>query len=185
MKCAIFLAEGFEECEALITVDMFRRADLKIDMISTQQTPEVIGAHDICVRADKTLAKMDQNEYAVLILPGGKVGKENLEKDPAVLTAIRKQVQADRLLGAICAAPAILGHMGLLQNKKYTCFPTFDEAAFGGEYQETAAVQDGKLITGRGMGVAMAFAYLLLKNIVDPATLAQAAYGMQYSAPKF
>lgn len=184
MKSAIFLANGFEECEALITVDIFRRADLVVDMISIQQAREVCGSHGIHIMADKTLPEMDQKEYDVLLLPGGKVGKENLENNPDVKEAIITQVQSDRWLGAICAAPAILGHMGLLKGKKYTCFPTFDEAAFGGTYQEIAAAQDGKLVTGRGMGATMAFAYLLLKNFVDSAVLKQVAYGMQYSITK-
>ncbi len=180
MRCALLLAEGFEECEALIPVDMFRRAGLTIDMVSIGENPTVCGSHGIRITADKMLAQIDQSGYDVLLLPGGKAGKENLEKNRAVKEMILAQVQADRWLGAICAAPAILGHLGLLKGKKYTCFPTFDEEAFNGAYQDVPAVQDGKLVTGRGMGAAMAFAYLLLENLTDAKTLRQVTYGMQY-----
>ena len=180
MKCAIFLAEGFEDCEALITVDMMRRAKVEIDTVSITDRPEVLSSHRVLIRADKVWAEIRPEDYDVLILPGGKLGTQNLEAFEPVKEAFRKHFEAGRLTCAICAAPSILGHMGLLAGRRYTCFPEFADASYQGEYEMEMAVKDGCLITGRGMGATIEFARLILKQLVDAETMAHLEYGMQY-----
>ena len=146
MKFAIFLADGFETCEGLITVDMLRRAALSIDTISMNETLEVTTSHGIRLQADRLFCDFDAEEYDVLIMPGGKLGTVNLEANERLKAIFKAHLESGALTCAICAAPSILGHMGLLKGRKYTCFPSFNEDAFGGEYQNELAVTDGNLI---------------------------------------
>ncbi|MBR3348678.1 MAG: DJ-1/PfpI family protein [Solobacterium sp.] len=180
MKCAIFLADGFETCEGLITVDMLRRASLSIDTISMNETLEVKTSHGIRLFADRLFSDFEPEEYDVLIMPGGKLGTANLEACDRLKEIYRAHFESGALTCAICAAPSILGHMGLLKGKKYTCFPTFYEEAFEGEYQNELAVTDGNLITGRGMGATIEFARHILMKTVDQKTLDNVQYGIQY-----
>lgn len=180
MKCLIFLADGFEDCEAMITIDMLRRGGVTIDSVSVSDRIEVEASHGVTVKADRLLKDTDPAEYDVLILPGGKRGTANLEKNETVTEAVKKHTQAGKLMCAICAAPSILGHLGLLKGKKYTCFPSFADESFGGDYQMELAVKDGNIITGRGMGAAIEFARLILKELVSGETLKQVEYGIQY-----
>lgn len=179
IKAAIFLADGFEESEGLIVIDMFRRAGIKIDTISMNQEKEVHTSHQITMCADMLYAETDSASYDILILPGGKKGTQNLEACSSLKEAMKKHFDEGKLLCAICAAPSILGHMGLLKDKKYTCFPEFD-GNYGGEYQQELSVRDGNLITARGMGATIAFAHTILETIVDTKTIEKLEYGMQY-----
>ena len=180
MKCLIFLADGFEDCEALITVDMLRRAGIDIDTVTINETNEVTASHGVTMIADRTLKDTDPAAYVVLFLPGGKRGTMNLEADERVKASIRKHVDEGKLMCAICAAPSILGHMGILKRKKYTCFPSFRYDSYEGEYQMELAVTDGNIITGRGMGASIEFARQILKQLVDEKTLRRVEYGIQY-----
>ena len=180
MKCAIFLADGFETCEGLITVDLLRRANIEIDTISIKDANFVRSSHGIELLTDKIFSDIDPAEYDVLIMPGGKAGTANLEQFDALRDALKAHFEAGKLTCAICAAPSILGHMGLLKDRKYTCFPTFDDPSYGGSYQQVLAVRDGNLITGRGMGATIEFAREILKVLVDEETLKAVEYGIQY-----
>lgn len=180
MKCAIFLADGFETCEGLITIDMLRRASVTIDMISMNDTLEVTTSHGIRLFAEKLYSQISPADYDVLIMPGGKLGTANLESSESLKAAFRAHFEKGALTCAICAAPSILGHMGILEGRKYTCFPSFNEDGFNGDYQMELAVRDGNLITGRGMGATIEFARLIIKALCDEATLAKVEAGMQY-----
>ncbi len=179
-KCAIFLADGFETCEGLITVDLLRRASLDIDTVSMNESLTVTTSHGISLQADRVFSETDPKDYDVLIIPGGKQGTANLEASEELREAMRSHLESGKLTCAICAAPSILGHMGLLKGKKYTCFPTFDEAGFGGEYQMELAVTDGNLITGRGMGATIEFARHILMKTVSEEVLKSVQNGIQY-----
>lgn len=180
MKSAIFLADGFETCEALITVDMFHRAGQAIDMVSIKDTKEVITSQSIHVLAEKLYSEIDVKDYDVLILPGGKVGTDNLDHFEPLKKALREHFEEGKLTCAICAAPSVLGHLGILTGKKYTCFPGFESESYGGEYQLELAVQDENVITARGMGATIEFARTILKNIADETAMKKMEYGMQY-----
>lgn len=179
-RFALLMAEGFEDCEALITVDMLRRGRLSIDTVSWKKDKAVCSSHGVVVQTDLSREEADLSSYDVLILPGGKKGTANLEADDEWKKCIRKHMEAGKRTCAICAAPSILGHMGLLKGRKYTCFPDFDDPAFGGSYQMELAVEDGNLITGRGMGATIEFARLILKNYLDEQAMDKVEYGIQY-----
>lgn len=179
-KCAMFLADGFEECEGLITVDMLRRAGITIDTISMNETDEVLTSHKIRLHADRLFRDTDITGYDVLILPGGKLGTENLEKSEELKQYLVSWNQQGKLIAAICAAPSIFGHLGLLKEKHYTCFPDFYSADYEGIYEMELSVVDGNIITGRGMGATIEFARNLIKALCDEETLQKTEYGMQY-----
>ena len=179
MKAAIFLADGFEECEGLIPIDLLRRAGIEIDSVSVTKYMFVTGSRGVSVKTDKVWEEIDPSSYDVLILPGGKKGKENLEAFEPLKDALLEHWNAMKLTCAICAAPAILGHMGLLEGKDYTCFPDFNEDAFGGTWRDVPALKDGILITGRGMGCSIEFAREIIRTVA-PEKLASVEAGIQY-----
>ena len=180
MKAAIFMADGFETCEGLIVVDMFRRARVDIDLISMNETLAIMTSQRVEIKSEKLFRDINCEDYDILILPGGKVGTKNLESSEELKAALRRHFEEGKLTCAICAAPSIFGHMGLLKGKKYTCFPEFDEASFSGEYQQELAVKDGNLVTGRGMGATIEFAMTILRSVVDEKTMNRLMYGTQY-----
>lgn len=178
-KCAIFLADGFETCEGLITVDLLRRAKVTVDLISMNDTLTVTTSQSVVLQAEKLYSEVNPDEYDVLILPGGKVGTKNLEACDSLKEAVKKHFEEGKLTCAICAAPSIFGHLGMLEGKSYTCFPDFD-GEYGGSYQQELAVRDGNLITGRGMGATIEFARLILKQLISEEELKKVQHGMQY-----
>ncbi len=171
-KLAIFLADGFEEIEGLTVVDLCRRAGLPIDMISIKDSVDVMGSHKIPVRADLTMAQIDWDSYDVLILPGGKLGTDNLEACEELKQHVldfdrtgRETPSGQRpgkYLAAICAAPRIFGHMGLLKGRRATSYPTFESHLEGAIVRSAQVEHDGHIITGQGMGAATAFALELV-----------------------
>ena len=180
MKCAIFLAKGFEDCEAMITIDMLRRAGVPVDTVSITDDLPVCASHGVTVLADRCWKDIQPESYDVLILPGGKVGTENLEAFTPLMDALKNHFDQGKLTCAICAAPSILGHLGMLKGKHYTCFPSFASDAYKGEYEMELAVEDGNVITGRGMGATIEFARKIIRRLTDETTMQKLEYGMQY-----
>lgn len=178
-KCAIFLADGFETCEGLIVVDLLRRANVSIDMISMNDTLTVTTSHHVVIQADKKYDEINVSSYDVIVLPGGKVGTANLDSCASLKDAIVKHYESGKLTCAICAAPSIFGKLGMLKGKEYTCFPSFD-GEYGGSYQQKLAVTDGNLITGRGMGATIEFAREILKQLISEEELQNVQNGIQY-----
>lgn len=153
----VFLAPGFEEIEALAVVDVLRRAELDVLTVGVGED-FVIGSHQIpvaCDIAEKSLILDEKTE--AIVLPGGMPGTLNLEKSETVQNAIDWATKNDKLVCAICAAPSILGHKGLLNGKSATCFPGFEEELFGADISKDYVVKDGSIITARGMGSAIEF----------------------------
>ena len=151
----IFFAPGFEEIEGIAVVDILRRAGLEATMVGVG-SKTITGSHDITVTCDIEAGELNLADLEAVILPGGIPGTPNLEKSPAVKAAINHAVENDLLLCAICAAPSILGRMGLLAGKRFTCYPGV-EKGFEGIYSSDRVVRDGNLITGKGAGAAVAF----------------------------
>ncbi|MCR5795389.1 MAG: DJ-1/PfpI family protein [Solobacterium sp.] len=178
-KTALFLAEGFELCEAMITVDMLRRGGVDIQTVSISDDLTVRSSCRVSVQADILYKDCDPAEYDVLIFPGGRDGTANLEAFDELVRAYKAHYESGKLTCAICAAPSILGHQGMLKGKNYTCFPSFD-GEYGGSYQMELAVTDGNLITGRGMGATIEFSRQILKKLVSEEKLKQVEAGMQY-----
>ena len=153
----VFLAPGFEEIEALAVVDVLRRAELEVLTVGVGED-FVIGSHQIPVACDiseKNLILDEKTE--AIVLPGGMPGTLNLEKSATVQKAIDWATENEKLVCAICAAPSILGHKGLLNGKNSTCFPGFEDELFGAEISKDYVVKDGNIITARGMGSAIEF----------------------------
>ncbi len=184
-KVAIFLADGFEEIEGLTVVDIVRRANIEIDMISINGRLEVKGSHGIQVKADKILADIDKDDYNLLVLPGGKVGTENLENCEDLLDMIGYFYGAGKYIAAICAAPSIFAHRGFLMGKKATCHPAFEEhLEKGGAFLTRNSVEiDSGIITGQGMGASVAFGLAIAGILAGEETANNIASAICYNAP--
>lgn len=156
----VFIANGFEEIEALSVVDLLRRIELPVKMVGVG-SKTVTGAHGITVQCDIADDMAVTKDLEMIVLPGGMPGTLNLEKSETVQSFITHALNNDLWIGAICAAPSILGHRGDLTGKRFTCFPGFEDAAVNGLHQNERLVQDGKIITAKGPGVALDFALKL------------------------
>ena len=161
----IFLAEGFEEIEALTQVDYLRRAGIDIKTVGV--TGKIVkGSHGIPVTCDITEdeAYLD-GSLEMIILPGGMPGTKNLEKSKEVLTALKTAFENGKYLSAICAAPSVLGKCGYLRGKKATCYPGFEDYLEGAQATGEKCVVDGKVITAKGAGAALDFAYAIIGEL--------------------
>jgi protein deglycase len=159
-KILVLLADGFEESEMIVPVDVLRRAQFQVDLMSIT-TRDVISSHGIKITADRTF--VDDSSYDALFLPGGQPGTRNLMADDRVLTLIRRYDQEGKIISAICAAPAVLAKAGILKGKNVTSYPLEDlETIFAmAHYHLDEVVIDGRLITSRGVGTVFPFAYAL------------------------
>ena len=165
----VFLANGFEECEALAPIDILRRAGFDVKTVGVNGKTAV-GAHNIPVMCDITTDEITFENLESVILPGGMPGTINLEKDGTVQNAIDYANKNNLLIGAICAAPSILGHKGLLNGKKATCFPGFEKDLLGATVTTESVMRDGNIITAKGAGVAFDFGFELLAYLKDENT---------------
>jgi protein deglycase len=163
-RICVLLAEGFEEIEAITTIDVLRRAGLEVVTVSTKPGP-VRGAHQVVVQADRDLAQASKESWDMVVLPGGMPGSTNLRDDPAVAEMLRRQAEAGKKIGAICAAPIALGKAGLLKGRKATSYPGFQDQLIGADYQEATVVRDGNILTSRGPGTAMEFALAIVADL--------------------
>jgi protein deglycase len=172
MKLAhIYLAEGFEEIEAVTVMDLLRRAGMTVVSVSLTESLTVLGAHQILVTAD-AVSKDVRDLPDVLILPGGQPGTKNLAKDTELRKRILAQAERGGYLAAICAAPTVFAELGLIKGKKVTSFPgRWEEMAkSGGEVLEaTKTVEDSKIITSQGVGTAIDFALRIVRELVTEA----------------
>lgn len=157
-RVAIFLAEGFEEIEALTVVDICRRCKVNIDMVAIEESRSVTGSHGITVEADKTFSQADFDEYDMLILPGGGQGTKNLEAHKGLMSQVDAFYAAGKYIAAICAAPSIFGHRGILKGRNACSYPDFESHLEGAVVTEGPVEISDHVITSRGMGTAMDFA---------------------------
>lgn len=160
----VFLAEGFEEIEALTPVDVLRRAGLSVQTVSVMDEQVVAGAHGVPVLADKMFAEINPEDAEMILLPGGLPGATNLDAHEGLSRMIQNFAEAEKPLAAICAAPLVFGNRGLLQGKKATCYPGFESYLLDAEYTAALVEQDGNFITGKGPGSAMEFAFAIVEK---------------------
>lgn len=160
----VFLADGFEEIEALTVVDLLRRAGMHVTTASVMEQRGVVGAHNVFVRADAMAQDVDYAVADLVVLPGGGVGTENLGKSEIVKEQCRA-FAADKMLAAICAAPTVLAGLGLLDGKKAVCYPGMEGGMHGAIMQDVPCVVDGNIITGRAPGAAIPFALELIRQL--------------------
>ncbi len=162
---AVHLAEGFEEIEAISIIDVLRRANLKVTVVSVTGDLVVTGAHQVQVTADKLFEDVDYSEIEMLVLPGGMPGSANLKAHGGLREQILNFNDNGKPLGAICAAPVVFGNLGLLNNKKATCYPGFEEELHGAVITGNDVEQTGNIITGKGAGVAIEFALKIVEAL--------------------
>lgn len=154
----VFLADGFEEIEAIAPIDLLRRAGAEVITVSITDTALVRGAHGISVHADTVIKEITDLEGAeLLMLPGGMPGTANLDASSDVRLLIKKAVEKEIRLAAICAAPSVLGKMGLLSGKEAVCYPGFEEYLSGAVIRDKKTVTDGLITTAKGAGAAVEF----------------------------
>ncbi len=160
-----FLAQGFEEIEAITTVDMLRRAGVEVTTVAVNGDSEniVIGAHNIPVKADSD--KVSFEDIEGIILPGGMPGTINLENAYIVQFSLDFCFANNLYIFAICAAPQILGHKGILEGRNATCYPSFEAELKGAVLSELPAVKDGRVITAKGPGATIDFAAEIIKEL--------------------
>lgn len=163
----VFFGQGFEEIEALTPVDLLRRAELPVQTVGIGKR-EITGAHGVTVRCDICDNEITPNGLEMIVLPGGMPGTLHLEKSEAVQTAIDYCVNNDKWIGAICAAPTILGHKGLLRGREATCFPGCEEQLIGAKLSSEPLCVDGHFITAKGPGMSMEFGLKLVEVMTDP-----------------
>ena len=158
----MFLANGFEEVEALAPLDLLRRAGVEIKTVGVG-AKTIVGAHSIPVIADMTDAEFSDDAPEMVILPGGMPGTLNLDASEVVHRAIESAVKTRAHLAAICAAPMILGKLGHLSGKEAICYPGFEEHLKGAKVSDRSVVNDGLVTTAKGMGVAVEFGLTLVE----------------------
>ncbi|MCI8990804.1 MAG: DJ-1/PfpI family protein [Lawsonibacter sp.] len=166
----VLLAPGFEEAEALVPVDLLRRANVETATVSLTGEP-VPGSHGITVTADLAMDQVDLDRAEMVVLPGGGPGYKNLGADPRVEQLVRRAVERDIWVAAICAAPTLLGKWGLLEGKQAVCYPGMEEGLVGAIPPKpgSSVVRDGKIITGRAAGAAFDFSAELITALLDRA----------------
>lgn len=174
MKVLVFLAEGFEEVEALTTVDYLRRADIGVDTVSITEDKTVKGAHDIIVTADKTISDLKSVDgYNGVVIPGGMPGATNLRDNRSVIDIVKQLNEKEKLVAAICAGPIVLKEAGIINDKEITSYPGFEDQLEGCKYCEEAVVRDGNIITARGPSIAADFAIEIIRYLMGKDKIAQ------------
>lgn len=179
-KVGIFMADGCEEIEGLTVVDVVRRAGFEIMTISIMGKPEVTGSHNITFQTDAVSSEVNYDELDGIVLPGGMPGTLKLGEDEMVNEVIKKFAAENKLVAAICAAPSVLGAAGILNGKKATAHPGFEEKLTGAEVVYENVAVDGNVITSRGMGTAIDFALAITEYFTDKETVAKVVQGLVY-----
>ncbi len=177
-KAFVHFAEGFEEIEALTIVDVFRRADIPVSMISVTGKLLVPGTHGIKVQTDLLFEDANYEEAEILILPGGLPGAQNLNDHEGLKNQLKSFYNSGKKVAAICAAPLVLGGLHILENKKATCYPGFENKLLGANLSTKLVVKAGNVVTSRGPGTALNFALELVSELKGKVLADQLAEGM-------
>lgn len=181
-KALMLIADGLEECEGLIVVDLLRRGGVEVTTASIKEGTTILSSHGITFETDcSALALENWMGFDAVILPGGHGGTMNLKASPLV-AEILKAYAADesKLVTAICAAPSILGDLGLLEGKRATCFPGFESHLKGAEYTAEPVTEDGRFVTGNGLGAAIPFGLHILSRLEGPEIAEEIRQKIQY-----
>ena len=158
----VFLATGFEDIEAIAPVDIMRRAGLDVQTVSITGEKVVTSAHGIGIVSDLLLSDVDFSQADMLVLPGGLPGSTNLDACQLLTGAIKRHFEAGGAIAAICAAPLVFGHLGLLQGRYATCYPGVESELKGATYTAAIVERDGNIITGKGPAAAFEFGYTIV-----------------------
>lgn len=166
-KVGVFFGTGFEEIEALTVVDLLRRVKIEVDMVSVTGEKVVMGSHNIGVNMDMLLAEEDFDALDAIVLPGGLKGTEMLENTEPLMKQVERFFENGKLVCAICAAPTILGHKGILNGKKACCYPGMEEELLEAKVSMDSVSVDGNVITSRGMGTSFDFALAIIEKLLS------------------
>ena len=180
-KAYIFLADGFEEIEGLTVVDILRRAGVEIQMVSIMGRKELTGSHGIPVVADAVFEEVDFSDGTLFVLPGGMPGTKRLAAHGELAALLKEKNAEGKRLAAICAAPSVLGGLGLLEGRRAACYPGCEEALTGAEVSFDPVVVCGNVTTSRGMGTAIPFALALTEQLAGKEKADALAKGIIYA----
>jgi 4-methyl-5(b-hydroxyethyl)-thiazole monophosphate biosynthesis len=180
-RAVLFLATGFEETEATGTVDVLRRGNIETRIVSITGERKVTGAHGIAVCADALFEETDLSGIDALILPGGMPGASNLNACEPLKKCLVKHYEEGKLVAAICAAPLVLGGLGLLKGRRATCYPGFESYLSGAALTDEGAVADGNIITGKGPGFVFDFALCVVAFLQTESVADEVANGLLLS----
>ncbi len=161
----IFLADGFEDIEALTVCDYLRRADLNVDLVSITDSKEIVSAHGVKVMADLTFSEIIFEDYKAIYIPGGLPGATNLAEDKRVCESVEMYAQEDKLVAAICAGPIVFDKAKLLKEGKYTCYPGFEKNLETKGRVDEPIVIDENVITAMGPSFAQVLAFKLIEML--------------------
>lgn len=176
----LYLADGFEEIEAITPLDIMRRAGIEVKTVGVN-AELVKGTHEITIKADLLPEDVDIGKAEAIVLPGGMPGMENLYNDEFVRQSILSAARTKAIVAAICASPSILGRLGLLNGRKATCFPGFEEELKGAHVIEKSVVFDGNIITAKGAGCASEFGFELVRRLKGENVSKELYSSMQYA----
>lgn len=174
----LFLAQGFEEIEAINVIDVLRRGNVHVTTVSIEKTLFVTGSHDITVMADKLFDEIDFSKGDMLVLPGGMPGTKNLNSHDDLRKLIQHYFSQQKYIAAICAAPLILGQLGLLKNKEAVCYPGYEKELVGAIVSDKRVVVSDNIIMAKGAGCAIEFALKLVEILQDKKTSIKVANAM-------
>jgi 4-methyl-5(b-hydroxyethyl)-thiazole monophosphate biosynthesis len=174
----IFLANGFEETEAIATIDVLRRGNVAVTIVSITGEEVVTGSHGIKVVADALFEDLTFDHNELLILPGGMPGTQNLQNHEELGKLLKKQVSNNQYLGAICASPKVLGHLNLLNGKEVICYPGYENELTGATLSKLNVVRDGSIITAKGPAFTIEFGLKLLELLRGKEAADKVAQGM-------
>lgn len=174
----MLFADGFEEVEALAVVDMLRRADIKINMVSVSESSFVTGAHGIKVETDINIKDVKVSD--MLVLPGGVPGVPNLKDNKQVLDLIKLYYNSDKYIAAICAAPSILAELSLIDGKKVTSYPSYSDKLGDAVYTDDSVTVDGKFVTSKACGTVFDFAFKIIEILKDKDTALKVSKSVYY-----
>lgn len=180
-KVYLFLADGFETVEALAPVDVIRRAGIEVTTVSIMGRKEVVSAQDVTVIADTLYSDVCFDDADALVLPGGGVGTENLSAHGPLRSQLVAAHANGTTIAAICAAPMVLGRIGVLEGRRATCYPGCEGELFGAEYTESAVEKDDNIITGCGPGVSFDFGFAIVEHLCGGEMVATLRSQMQFN----
>ncbi len=167
MKVIVFLADGFEEVEALTVVDYLRRSEIIVEMVSINDNYHVIGSHKIEVVANTLIKDLDINLFDGIVIPGGMPGASNLRDNKQVIEIVKTMNKDKKLVAAICAGPIVLDKAEILTGKSITSYPGFEKELKGVNYKEDKVVRDDNIITARGPYFAVDFAIEIVRYLLS------------------
>ncbi|MGE5370668.1 MAG: DJ-1 family glyoxalase III [Solirubrobacterales bacterium] len=170
MSVLVYLADGFEEMEAVTLIDILRRAGVDVTTVSVTDSKAVVGDHNIAILADALFDDIDHAACEMIVLPGGVKGANNLAAHEGLKSVLDGAAGERKWLAAICAAPTVLGRHGLLEGRVATCYPGHEQKLQGAQFTETRVVMDDNIVTSRGPGTAIEFALKLVEILKDAET---------------